>query len=175
MNYTTKNLFAILTACVIFISCAGGDPTSKNPDVAKLSDTSKKAMDEASKGGCECLKTHGKDLKAVIEEIKPVLAEAEKSNVEPGALMGKLMGPMMKVQDFGECFQKVDKKDEAADKAMEEDLKKIMGDNTDPKDKQKKQMEILQSYFSKNCPNEAKTFDEFMKFGEQMDKTFKKK
>jgi hypothetical protein len=71
--------------------------------------------------------------------------------------------------------KKVDKKDEAADKVMEEDMKKIMGDNTDSKAKQKKQLEILQVYLSKNCPNEAKTFDEFMKFGEQMDKTFNKK
>jgi hypothetical protein len=175
MTNLTKTLFALLSAGIMLTSCGGGDPTSKNPDVAKLSDTSKKAMDEASKGACECLKTHGKDLKAVIEEIKPVLAEAEKSSENPGALMGKLMGPMMKVKDFGECFQKVDKKDEASDKAMEEDLKKIMGDNTDFKDKQKKQMEILQAYLSKNCPNEAKTFEDFMKFGEQMDKTFKKK
>jgi hypothetical protein len=168
MTNLTKNLFALLTACIMLTSC-GDDPT------AKLSDTSKKAMDEASKGRCECLKTHGKDLKAVIDELKPVLAEAEKSNMEPGALIGKIMGPMMKLNEFGICFKKNNKKEEAADKAMEEDLKKIMGKNTDFKDKQKKQMEILQSYFSKNCPNEAKTFDEFMKFGEQMDKTFKKK
>ena len=174
MNYITKNLFVILTACIMFISCAGGDATSKNPDIAKLSDTSKKAMDEASKGGCECLKKHGKDLKAVLEELKPIFADAEKSKEDPMAMMGKIMGPMMKMKDFGECFEKtMDKKDEAADKAMEEDMKKIMGDNTDPKAKNKKQMEILQAYFGKNCPSEAKIFDEFMKFGEQMDKLSK--
>jgi hypothetical protein len=174
MNYTTKNLFAILTACVIFISCAGGDPTSKNPDVAKLSDTSKKAMEEASKGGCECLKTHGKDIKAIITEIKPVLAEAEKSKGDPSEMIGKIMGPMMKISEFGKCLEKAADRNEEADKAMEEDLKKILGDNTDSKAKQKKQLEILQAYFGKNCPDESKTFDELTKIGEQMDKTFKK-
>ncbi len=174
MNYITKNLFVILTACIIFISCAGGDATSKNPDIAKLSDASKKALDEASKGGCECLKKHGKDLKALIDELKPILADAEKSKDDPMAMMGKIMGPMMKMKDFGECFEKsMDNEDEASAKAREEDLKKILGDNADPKAKQKKQMEILQAYFGKNCPSEAKIFDEFTKVGEQMDKLSK--
>jgi len=174
MRTFTKTLMAFALIGFLMTSCGGGDPTSKNPDIAKLSDTSKKALDEASKGGCECLKKHGKDLKAVIDELKPIIADAEKSKEDPMAMMGKIIGPMMKMKDFGECFEKtMDKKDEAVDKAMEEDMKKIMGDNTDPKAKNKKQMEILQAYFGKNCPSEAKIFDEFMKFGEQMDKLSK--
>lgn len=176
MNYITKNLFVILTACIMFISCAGGDATSKNPEIAKLSATSKKAMEEASKGGCECLKKHGKDLKAAIDELKPILVDAEKSKEDPMAMMGKIMGPMMKMKDFGECFEKtMDKDAEASAKAMEEDLKKIVGDNPDPKAKEKKQMEILQAYFGKNCPNESKIFGEFIKLGESMEKLSKRK
>ncbi len=170
MNYITKNLFVILTACIIFISCAGGDATSKNPDIAKLSATSKKAMEEASKGGCECLKTYGKDIKAIITEIKPALEEAEKSKDDPSEMLSKIMGPMMKISEFGKCLKKSSDRSEEADKAMEEDLKKILGDNPDSKAKKKKQLEILQAYFGKNCPDESKTFDELTKVGEQMEK-----
>jgi hypothetical protein len=168
MTNLTKTLFVLLSAGIMFTSC-GGD------DIAKLSDTSKKAMDEASKGGCECLKTHGKDIKTVLDELKPVLAEAEKSNGEDKEIIAKILGPMMIITEFGQCLAKSAKRNEAADKAMEEDLKKILGDNTDPKAKQKKRLEILQAYLSKNCPNEAKTFEEFMNFDEQMNKIFKKR
>ncbi len=169
MKTLTKK-FILALSVLIFLSSCGGDATSKNPDIAKLSDTSKKAMEEASKGGCECLKTHGKDIKAIITEIKPVIAEAEKSKDNPSEMLSKIMGPMMKISEFGKCLNKSADRSEEADKAMEEDLKKILGDNPDSNAKKKKQLEILQAYFGKNCPDESKTFDELTKVGEQLEK-----
>jgi hypothetical protein len=174
MRTLTKTLMSALVAAIFMTSCAG-DPTSSNPDIAKLSDVSKKALDEVSKKGCECLKKHGKGLQEFMAEAKPLLADAEKSE-NPMEVMGKLMGSMMKMKDFGECFKDVDPKgDEATEKAMEEDMKKILGENPERGAEKKKQMEIMNAYFGKNCPSEAKIFADFIKFGEQMENLRKKK
>ncbi len=57
---------------------------------------------------------------------------------------------------------------------LDEDMKKILGDNPERGAERKKQMEIMSAYFGKNCPNEAKLFQEFIEFGEQMSKLGKK-
>jgi hypothetical protein len=172
-KFTKTFIFLVITG-FLFASCNNGDPTTKNPNIAKLSETSKKAIDNITKKGCDCLKTHNKELKSVIEELKPIMAEAEKQKGDPMEMMGKIMGPMMKMQAFGECQQKtMVMEDEAVNKALEEDFKKIVNSNKDKKGIPEISEEITLAYFSKNCPKEAKLLDELSKLDEQMSKISK--
>jgi hypothetical protein len=167
----TKNFILLIAIAFAVISCNNNTENKNsfenNADIAKLSDGSKKAIDEATKVGCKCLKEHGSELKSVLDELKPVLAEAEKSE-NPMEVMGKVMGSMMKMQNFGQCMKDADPGEFEGANALSEDMKKILGDNPEPNATQKKQMELFAAYFNKNCPNDAKIFDDFIKFGEAM-------
>jgi hypothetical protein len=173
MKILSNALLAVIMTAFVFTSCKN-DPTANNADIAKLSDVSKKALDESSKKVCTCLKDNGKDLKAVLDEINPKLAEAEKSENPMEILMG-IMGSMGKIKAFGECIEKANPEDdEASKKALEEDMKKIMGENSDREAENKKMLEIMNAYLSKNCPDEQKIFADFMGLGEKMQAISKK-
>ncbi len=188
MKTLTKNLSLMLLAIFFLASCisadnkekkegkeATKDEASENADIAKLSDISKNELDKVSKAGCECLKNHGSELKTFLDEVKPLLAEAKNSK-EPMEVMSKAGDSMIKMNNFGECMNKADTGEtEETKKAIDEDLVKILGENPEPEVKQKKQMEILNAYFGKNCPNEGKLFTDFIKFGEEMEALAKNK
>jgi hypothetical protein len=173
MKILSNALLAVIMTAFVFTSCKN-DPTANNADIAKLSDVSKKALDESAVKVCTCLKDNGKDLKAVLDEINPKLAEAEKSENPMEILMG-IMGSMGKIKAFGECIEKANPEDdEASKKALEEDMKKIMGENSDREPENKKMLEIMNAYLSKNCPDEQKVFADFMGLGEKMQAISKK-
>ncbi len=174
MHTLIKTLFVAFFAAVFITSC-GGDPTASNPDIAKLSESSKNALDKASQALCTCLKQNGEGLKEFINEVKPILADAKKAE-NPMEAMGKLMGSMAKMKDFGECMDKADPSESEEEKgSLNKDIDAIMGDKKDDFEaKQKKQMEILSAFLNKNCSGEAKLFDDFIQFGEDMRNLSKK-
>lgn len=160
---------AIVTSVSLFSSC-GGKSVDANPDVAKMSDAGKKAMDKASQSLCTCLKDHGDGLSDAAKELKGIIAEAEKAGEEEKmAMMGKVMGAMAKMKDFGECMDKAKPSGEDED-AMEADIEKIIGEDADSKTKNKKTFEMLQAFLDKNCSADAKKFKDFMSIMEEMDK-----
>jgi hypothetical protein len=68
MKILSNALLAVIMTAFVFTSCKN-DPTANNADIAKLSDVSKKALDESAVKVCSCLKDNGKDLKAVLDEM----------------------------------------------------------------------------------------------------------
>jgi hypothetical protein len=86
-----------------------------------------------------------------------------------------IMGSMGKIKAFGECIEKANpEEDEASKKALEEDMKKIMGENSDREAENKKMLEIMNAYLTKNCADEQKIFADFMGLGEKMQAISKK-
>lgn len=170
MKLFAKSLLSVVAAVLFLTSCGGGNPATSNPDIAKMSDTTQKALDTASKSLCGCLKDHGSGLKEFGKELKEVIAEMEKASDEDKmAVMGKMMGAMGKMKDFGGCMDKAKPSGED-EKAMEEDMKKLVGEDADKKTRTKKTFEILQVYLDKNCPSDAKTFKEFVASMEDLEK-----
>jgi len=163
MRALTKTLLAFAASAFILTSC-GGDPTASNPDVKKMSDTGKKALDESAKVSCGCLKTSGKELKEVMVKLKPILADAEKAE-NPMESFSKMADAMKSLAAFGECMKdaRPGKGDEAAEKALKEDMDKIMGEKPDFKAVSEKRKELSFAFLKKNCPSEAKILEDFMK------------
>jgi hypothetical protein len=173
MKILSNALLAVIMTAFVFTSCKN-DPTANNADIAKLSDVSKKALDESSKKACTCLKDNGKDLKAFLDEVNPKLAEAEKSE-NPMEIIMDIQGSGDKIKNFSECLSKANPKDdEASNKALEEDINKIMGENSEIEAKSKKMLEMMNAYLTKNCPDEQKVFADFNGLGEKMQTIFTK-
>ena len=175
MNLFSKSILLAVAAAFFFSSCCG-DPTASNPEVAKMSDAGKKAMDEASQSLCTCLKDHGAGLKGVSAKVKEVAAEVEKAEgaEDKMAAMGKMMEAMGGMKEFTECMNKA-KPSGDAEKAMEDDIKKIVGEDADRKTRNKKTFEIIQVYLDKNCSANAKVFKDFVATMDEMDNLRKMK
>jgi hypothetical protein len=156
----------LMTSCV-------GDPISSNPDIAKLSDKSKKAIDESSKNMCECLKIHKEDLKSLTElinDFKPKIAKAEESK-EVALEIIQDLGPKMSMRELGGCMESKRSKIEDEDReSIDKDIDKIVGEKPDRRIREMKIMDIYLSYFGKNCPSEAKLFSQIIEFAKKMDK-----
>jgi hypothetical protein len=178
MRALTKTLLAFVAGAFFLTSC-GGDPTASNPDIKQMSDASKKALDDAAKVSCGCLKTNGKDLKEATTKMKPILAEAEKAEnpMEVLGKMGEIMEGLKGLEAFGECMKdaRPGKGDEAAEKALEEDMKKIMGEKPDFKAVSEKRRDISLAFLKKNCASEAKILEDMMKVQEDASALRKKK
>ena len=169
MKQIAQTLLTAVVATFFLFSC-GGDPTASNPDIAKMSDAGKKAMSEASEALCTCLNEHGDGLKEFTKEMKSVAAEIEKAEDGEGkmAAMGKVMGAMGKMKAFGKCMDEA-KPSGDAKKAMEDDMKKIIGEDGDRKAKTKKTFELLSTFLDKNCSSNSQTFKDFISTMDQMD------
>ncbi|WCL80439.1 hypothetical protein PPO43_10710 [Saprospira sp. CCB-QB6] len=143
------------------------DPTTSNPEIAKMSEEAKAEMDKMSANACKCLSQHGEELSTFVDEALPMLKEAQnKENTDPMEVMGKLMGSMAKMKAFGECFQKVS--EGINEEMLDAEMKTILGEDIDPKVKDEKQMEIINAFLGKNCPKEQQTFQKFIDFGKEM-------
>jgi hypothetical protein len=194
MNVLTKSLFLLIAVATFLSSCGGAakteekkeggeevkkeepkkaDPVADNADIAKMSDASKKYLEESSTVICGCLKDHGKDLKAFVDEVNPMLSD-EKADMK--AIMTKVKDTAKKMSGFTECVSKAEaKRDEATKKGLDEDLKKILGEKPEMEAKMKKQMEISLAYITKNCSDNAPLFSGFMELNTKMSDLRKKK
>ena len=183
MKTFVKLSFFVLVLTVLFSSC-GSDKTtqeketpavketktdSDNPAIAGLSSVTQKSYDESSKIGCECLKTHSTTLNGVFKEVEPIILEAEKS--KKPADTKKMSESLKKLQEFLVCFDKAgDEQDPAAAKAKEDDFKKILGDNSSEQMAAQKEIEIINYFLGKNCPEGQKIFNGFLSLNEKMAK-----
>jgi hypothetical protein len=197
MKFLTNSLMAVAVSAFFFTSCGGGaaktgdtdkkageeevkkaepkkaDPVADNADIAKMSDASKKYLDESSQVICGCLKDHGTELKSFVDEVNPMLS-AEKADLK--AIMTKVTETAKKMKAFTDCVGKTDaKRDEATKKGLDEDLKKILGEKPESDAKMKKQMEISVAYVSKNCSDNADLFKSFADLNTKMSELRKKK
>ncbi len=174
MKILSNALLAVIMTAFVFTSCKN-DPTANNADIAKMSEAGKKAMDEESKRICSCLKEKSNDFKTLLDEVKPKLAEAEKSENPMESVMQIYLSVEKTEKSFGECMSKISPEDdEASSKALKEDFEKIMSEVTDNEAKVKKPIDIMNAYLTKNCANEQKIFADYIGLGEKMNSLQKK-
>ena len=176
MRLFSSHLLIILVASLFLLSCGSSkkaakavtDPTKNHPDIAKMSKEAKAEMDKLSANACECLKQHGEELNTFVDEALSMLKEAQtKEDANPMEVMGKLMGSIANIRAFGECVQKVG--DNINQELLDEEMKKIIGEDADPKVKEKKQLEITNAFLGKNCPKEQQVFQKFVDFTKEVE------
>ena len=135
-------------------------------DLSGMSEEAREALARTGKAVCGCFDKHGDSFVAVIEEIKPAIEEAKKSE-DPMAAMGAVMGAMAKMQDFDACM-KENKPNEEDEKLVEAEMEKMF-EGLEKEEKEKKRLQVVTASMEE-CPKGQKAFSELVTVMEEMSK-----
>jgi hypothetical protein len=150
--------------------CVGcqSDPTSKNPDIQKLSSQSIKIMNKAAVNTCNCLEKHEASLVTFLDNQEKILGNIP-SGQEIENTFRALIENSKNTKEYNECMKSAQLgADDTEKNVLKNDMIKILGDASDQRSMAKKRQEMMLAFVEKNCKSRLHLIQKYIKQSEEV-------